>query len=33
MGLRDDELVIPFSAEKGTGKEQLIAAILDHLND
>lgn len=33
LSLRDDELVIPFSAEKGTGKEQLIAAILDHLND
>ena len=33
LHLRDDELVIPFSAEKGTGKEQLIAAILDHLND
>ena len=33
LRLRDDELVIPFSAEKGTGKEQLIAAILDHLND
>lgn len=32
LSLRDDELVIPFSAEKGTGKEQLIAAILDHLN-
>ena len=33
LSLRDDEPVIPFSAEKGTGKEQLIAAILDHLND
>ena len=33
LSLRDDELVIPFSAEKGTGKEQLIKAILDHLND
>ena len=33
LSLSDDELVIPFSAEKGTGKEQLIAAILDHLND
>ena len=33
LSLRDDELAIPFSAEKGTGKEQLIAAILDHLND
>lgn len=33
LSLRDDELVIPFSAEKGTGKEQLIAAVLDHLND
>mgnify|MGYP000622914653 FL=1 len=33
LSLRDDELVIPFSAEKGTGKEQLIAAILDHLDD
>ena len=33
LSLRDDELVIPFSAEKGTGKEQLIAAILGHLND
>ena len=33
LSLRDDELVIPFSAEKGAGKEQLIAAILDHLND
>ena len=33
LSLRDDELVIPFSAEKGTGKEQLIAAIHDHLND
>ena len=33
LSLRDDELVIPFSAEKGTGKEQLIAAILNHLND
>ena len=33
LSLRDNELVIPFSAEKGTGKEQLIAAILDHLND
>ena len=33
LHLRDDKLVIPFSAEKGTGKEQLIAAILDHLND
>ena len=33
LSLRDDGLVIPFSAEKGTGKEQLIAAILDHLND
>lgn len=31
LSLRDDELVIPFSAEKGTGKEQLIAAILSHL--
>ena len=28
LALREDELVIPFSAEKGTGKEQLIAAIL-----
>ena len=33
LSLRDDELVIPFSAEKGTGKEQLIAAILDHMDD
>ena len=33
LALRDDEPVVPFSAEKGTGKEQLIAAILDHLND
>ena len=33
LSLRDDELVIQFSAEKGTGKEQLIAAILDHLDD
>ena len=33
LSLRDDELVVPFSAEKGTGKEQLIAAILDHFND
>ena len=32
LSLRDDELIIPFSAEKGTGKEQLIKAILDHLN-
>lgn len=32
LALRDDEPVVPFSAEKGTGKEQLIAAILDHLN-
>ena len=32
LNLRDDELVVPFSAEKGTGKEQLINAILDHLN-
>ena len=33
LALREDEPVVPFSAEKGTGKEQLIAAILDHLND
>ena len=33
LSLRDHELVIPISPEKGTGKEQLIAAILDHLND
>ena len=32
LSLRDDEIIIPFSAEKGTGKEQLIKAILDHLN-
>ncbi|MDY5943317.1 MAG: ribosome biogenesis GTP-binding protein YihA/YsxC [Oscillospiraceae bacterium] len=32
LALREDEPVVPFSAEKGTGKEQLIAAILDHLN-
>ena len=31
--LPEEVPVIPFSAEKGTGKEQLIAAILDHLND
>lgn len=32
LSLRDDEIIVPFSAEKGTGKEQLINAILDHLN-
>ena len=32
LNLRDDEIIVPFSAEKGTGKEQLINAILDHLN-
>ena len=32
LALREDEPVVTFSAEKGTGKEQLIAAILDHLN-
>ena len=32
LSLRDDEIIIPFSAEKGAGKEQLIKAILDHLN-
>lgn len=32
LSLRDDEAVIPFSAEKGTGKEALIAAILAHLD-
>lgn len=31
LALREDELIIPFSAEKGTGKEQLIAAILSAL--
>ena len=31
LALRDDEPVIPFSAEKGTGKERLIAAIGDRL--
>lgn len=31
LTLREDELIIPFSAEKGTGKEQLIAAILSAL--
>ena len=29
LSLRDDELVIPFSAEKGTGKEDLVKLILN----
>lgn len=30
LGLGDEVLLIPFSAEKGTGKTELLAAISDH---
>ena len=32
LDLGPDDVLVPFSAEKGEGKDALINAILDHLN-
>ena len=33
LELDEDTLVIPFSAEKGTGKEELMGILLDHIRE
>ncbi len=33
LELPEDVIIIPFSAEKGTGREELLAQVLEHMDD